>query len=323
MVGKVTPDTIMSASRLPALLGHSTYSTPNDELQLSINAINGKAREEITNESMEWGNRLELEILREAAWRLQLADIVTYHPSAYFHAKLALACSLDGEGTAEGQVITSDPDHGIYVVGQDSIKLDGLGVLEAKVTANLPEDTPALWRGPIQLQAQMMITGYSWGAVCVLYRGVALRVFLFGRHEATEQAIAAAVEDFQRRLNHYQNTGEVDWYPPANTEDLDRMYAHAEERVVELGDDAGALALQIVQAKADRVRLEGIISSAEMQLKQLMQDAGKARAGRFLIAWPMRNLKAQPEKIIPAKEASSVRQSTLSIRELEKIEVAE
>ena len=316
MVGKVTPDTIMSASRLPALLGHSKWSTPNDELQLSIDAINGKARDNDSNESMEWGNRLEALILREAAWRLQLADLLTHHPQPYFHPELALACSLDGEGQGEGTIIRSDPEKGIYVVGADDICLDGLGVLEAKLTKGAPEDVLPLHRGPIQLQAQMMITGHRWGAVCVLYQGVELRVFLFGRHEPTEQAIAQAVGDFQRRLNAYQNTGEIEWYPPANSEDLDRMYAHAEERVVELGDDAGTLALRILEAKADKARLEELISASEMELKGLMKDAEKARAGRYQISWGMWNYKAQPEKVVPAKPAHSVRRSTLSIKEV-------
>ncbi len=39
MSGKLTPDYMMSASRLPALLGLSRYQTPNDELQYSINAV--------------------------------------------------------------------------------------------------------------------------------------------------------------------------------------------------------------------------------------------------------------------------------------------
>ncbi len=39
MAGKLTDDKSMSASRLPGLMGFSKYSTPNDELQFSINAI--------------------------------------------------------------------------------------------------------------------------------------------------------------------------------------------------------------------------------------------------------------------------------------------
>ena len=33
MVSKVTPDTMMSASRLTAVMGLSKYRTPNDELE--------------------------------------------------------------------------------------------------------------------------------------------------------------------------------------------------------------------------------------------------------------------------------------------------
>jgi hypothetical protein len=38
MAGKLTSDKVMSASRLPGLMGYSKYSSPNDELQFSINA---------------------------------------------------------------------------------------------------------------------------------------------------------------------------------------------------------------------------------------------------------------------------------------------
>ena len=56
MVSKVTPDTMMSASRLPGLMGLSKYQTPNDELLYSINALKGEPRPDITNEAMVWGN---------------------------------------------------------------------------------------------------------------------------------------------------------------------------------------------------------------------------------------------------------------------------
>ena len=59
MAGKNTPDTMMSASRLPGLLGLSKYQTPNDELQLSINAITGVDRVNKQNEAMAWGDRIE------------------------------------------------------------------------------------------------------------------------------------------------------------------------------------------------------------------------------------------------------------------------
>ena len=70
MAGKLTDDKVMSASRLPGLMGFSKYNSPNDELQYSINAIDGKERPDISNERMEWGNTLEPVVLKEACKRL-------------------------------------------------------------------------------------------------------------------------------------------------------------------------------------------------------------------------------------------------------------
>jgi hypothetical protein len=36
-----------------------------------------------------------------------------------------------------------------------------------------------------------------------------------------------------------------------------------------------------------------------------------------MIKWPMRKFKAQPERIVPAKEARTVRQKTLTIKEID------
>ena len=41
MVGKITDDVIMSASRLAAILNCSPYSTPNEELKKSIDSLEG------------------------------------------------------------------------------------------------------------------------------------------------------------------------------------------------------------------------------------------------------------------------------------------
>ena len=133
MVNKVTPDTMLSASRLPSVMGISRYRTPNDELEASIRALKGLEREDIGNEAMAWGNLMEPMILEDAARRLELVDLVIDHPTARFHETLPLCCSLDGTGDGHGQIITTDPTAGIYVIGQDSIQLDGIGVLENPV----------------------------------------------------------------------------------------------------------------------------------------------------------------------------------------------
>lgn len=317
MAGKLTDDKSMSASRLPGLMGFSKYSTPNDELQFSINAIDGKERPDIGNEAMGWGNTLEPVILEQAAKRLGITDFDTQIDKAFTHEVIPLSCSLDGVGHGNGQEITSDPDNGIYVVGQDSIILDGPGVLEAKLTKTMPEDVPHLARGPIQLQGQMLVTGHKWGAVCVLYQGIELRVFLFAPHKETQAAIARAVHDFQDKLDKYTSTAEIDWYPPASSRELDRIYPTAANREeVELGQTVAELARGIMENKAAIRAAEASIETAEKLIKQELGQSERGRVGQYVISWPMRNYKATAERLVPGKAAYSIRQSSITIKEL-------
>jgi predicted phage-related endonuclease len=317
MAGKLTDDREMSASRLPGLMGFSKYSTPNDELQFSINAIDGKERPDIGNEAMGWGNTLEPVILEQSAKRLGLAEFNAQITEPYKHRSVALQCSLDGIGYGLGQEITTDLDKGIYVVGQDSIVLNGPGVLEAKLTKTMPEDVPHLARGPIQLQGQMLVTGHKWGAVCVLYQGIELRVFLFAPHKETQGAIIKAVQDFETRLETYRQTGAIDWFPPASSKELDRIYPNAIKDEIELPPTVADLAKGIMANKAAIRAAEGSIEEAEKLIKEQLGQAEKGRAGSFVISWPMRNYKAQTERLVAAKEAYSIRQSSLSIKELQ------
>jgi predicted phage-related endonuclease len=316
MAGKLTDDKAMSASRLPGLMGFSKYSTPNDELQFSINAIDGKERPDIGNEAMGWGNTLEPVILIEAAKRLGINDYDTQIGQAYTHNAVALSCSLDGIGFGLGQEVFTDPDKGIYVVGQDSIVLNGPGVLEAKLTKMMPEDVPHLARGPIQLQGQMLITGHKWGAVCVLYQGIELRVFMFAPHHETQKEIIKAVLAFEHKLQTYRESGAIDWYPPETSKEMDRIYpTAATKEEVELDSTVAELAQVIVNNKAAIRMAEAGIDEAEKKIKEALGQAERGRAGQYIISWPMRNYKAAPERLVPAKEAYSIRQSTLTIKE--------
>jgi predicted phage-related endonuclease len=320
MVSKVTPDTMMSASRLTAVMGLSKYRTPNDELECSINAMQFIEREDIGNEAMAWGNLMEPLILTQAAERLRLSDLVIDHPSARYHAELPLCCSLDGTGDGGGQVIHHDPDSGIYVVGADTIKLDGVGVLEAKLTAMDVEEMPPLWRGPIQLQAQMDIVHAKWGCVATLYRGTALRIFLFEPHQETIDYIARVSREFQDKLDKWKETGEIDYYPPADGERWPEHRGPYPSRPdpIELDDEAEMLAEKIVFAKQAIKSLEKIVTDDEKTMQTLMNTAEYARAGKYDIKWPIKQYDAQPAKTVPAKKAYTIRQATLAIKEVKK-----
>jgi len=318
MVGKVTPDSMLSASRLPAVLGLSKYRTPNDELLVSIDAMNGKQPKDISNEAMSWGNTLEPVILNKAAERLQLTDLKLDHPKPFFHPTLPLCCSLDGLADGRGQILRTDPDAGIFVVGQESIELDGYGVLEAKLTSAPPEDIPSLARGPIQLQAQMDIMGFKWGALATLYRGTELRIFLFAPHQNTLDVIKEIALDFQNRLEIWRSENRIEHFPLANSKDADTLWPHtsAEQNVLELDDAAAEYMLGIVKAKKKIEEHQDDIDKFETSLKELLGDRTVGRAGGFEVRWPMRNYQAQPEKVTPAKDAYSKRMSTVQIKEL-------
>jgi predicted phage-related endonuclease len=318
MVGKVTPDSMLSASRLPAVLGLSKYRTPNDELLISIDALNGKQPKDISNEAMSWGNTLEPVILRETAERLLLVDLKLDHPKAFFHPTLPLCCSLDGLADGRGQIMRTDPDAGIFVVGQESIELDGYGVLEAKLTSAPPEDLPSLARGPIQLQAQMDIMGFKWGALATLYRGTELRIFLFAPHQNTLDTIKKITLDFQNRLEIWRFENRIDHFPLANSKDADTLWpnTNAEQEALELDDAAAEYMRGILNAKKKIESYQEDIDKYETSLKELLGDRTIGRAGGFEVRWPMRNYQAQPEKITPAKDAYSKRMSTVQIKEL-------
>jgi predicted phage-related endonuclease len=314
MVGKVTPNDMASASVLPALMGHSKWSTANDELMAKISVIDGNEPESISKEAFDWGNLLEGPILETAAARLNLTGLELEH-GAHFAKDLPLACSLDGLADGGGQIIQSDPDKGIYVIGQDSIKLDGVGVLEAKLTSFDAEDLPPLWRGPIQLQAQMMIMGAKWGAVCTLYRGLTMRIFVFAPHQATQDAITAAVIDFDKRLALYKKTGEIDSYPIESNADANLLYAQGSDETIALPARSEASIKLILEAKASIKELEDIIEGETLELKKMLEKAERGRTINYEVIWPMRKYKATAERIVPAAPERTIRLQTLTIKE--------
>jgi len=312
---KLTSDTSLSCSQLPSLFGVSPYSTPNDVFTFCMKALRGEDPRTQAGEAADWGNALEPAIIAEMAKRLGLKSF-TMPDVAFQHPDFSLAASADAIGVPEDNVVIQhDPSKGIYVVGADSIALIGNGVLESKLTRGHPEEELPLFRGPIQVQGVMMCTGLDWAAIGCLYSGVELRIFLFKPHGTTRDEIRRKAEDFDHRLTTFTETGEIDYYPAANTKDANRVWANAREDEVDLGIDGEDLVAEIVIAKQKMASLQEDIDQWETALKSMMKDNASAKAGGWSIKWPMRHFKAQPEKITPAKEAYSIRQSTLTIKE--------
>jgi hypothetical protein len=313
---KLTLDTMLSCSQLPAIMGHSKWASANDTLSFCMKSIQGEDARTPAGEAADWGNALEESIIKEMVKRLGL-EHYTMPEEAFTHPELPLAASADAIAITplDGLVIKNDPSKGIYVVGADEIILTGSGVLESKLTKLSPEDTLPLYRGPIQVQGVMMCTGLRWAAIGCLYSGVELRIYLFAPHHATMDAIDVAARDFESRLENFRQTGEPAWYPPQDSKDADRVWPNAKDEDIDLGDHAEGVASAIIGLKAEIKKLEEQVGEKEVKLKTMMQEFSSAKCGRWSIKWPMRHFKATPEKITPAKEAYSIRQSTLTIKE--------
>ena len=316
MVGKLTRDDIASASLSPWILNDYKYGSRNEALKRCIDAKHGKStRFEQTN-IQRTGDVLEPVLITEACERLGMTDIQTNISVVAKHPYLLFEASLDGMAHADNLVIKEDESRGIYLPYATEVKLDGQGVVECKCTRDYAENPPALWRGVLQLQAQMECASVEWGLLVVLYQSTDLRMFVYKRDPAFADKLKKAVEDWNRRvveedyfpfelLDEKRNDG-VLVYPEATEDeviDLD-MICEDHAKQIMFCDEA------IKNAKENKQR-------ATAALMQAMGNHSKAKAGDFTISWGMTHYKAKEEKIVPAKEAYSVRRKTLGIKKNE------
>lgn len=319
MVGKLTRNDRLSASRIPVLLNASPYSTPNELLAEMIDIDNGGTPNWIPqNEPMFWGDTLEDQILRVAADRLNLTNLKTSFASAFDHPTLPLGASLDGAADGNG-MWGADPANGIYTPqGTAQVNLTGQVLLEAKNTSAPAETIPARHRGPLQMQAQMMCTGIKAGVVAVLYRGTDLRLFLYQADPDIQQRIKLAIEDFEERRKTRDRP-----YPVLSPEDGAFAYGRATRaEPLDLTDDGNAEIMldQLMHAKEQKAHAEEDIKEMTAGLMELMGDSEEAEClvgnRMYVVKWPMRNYKAQPAKNTPAKPARTERSKTLVVKDV-------
>ena len=311
MVGKLTSNLMCSCSILPYIMGLSPYKTPNEQLLEMWAHKEGKGKEWEGNELTHMGNVLEEPVLKEGCERLGLVPELNI-TEPVMHPTLPLAASLDGRADGKSMTIHHDPSKGIFVVGNDRIVLDGIGVLESKVTRTRPEDFPAMWRGPVQVQGQMMCGGYKWAALIILYGGVEMRIFLFTLHAGTEKSITEACLDLDRRLN----ADEIEYYDLANAADAALVYSLGDkEDPVDLPKDYDKLCKEFVLMKEQIKEANDTLALLTAEIQRKMGNHTSAIAGNYRVSWPVKKYREQPEKVIPAKSAYQVRQKSISVVE--------
>ena len=313
-VGKLTPDYEISCSLLePLITGQNPYQTRNQVLENCHKALKGEDIRIATNNYMEVGNVLEKPVAELAAKRIGLLDIQLVVEEAVRHKKVTLNGSIDCIGVADNLFITKDVDKGFYcpeLEDGEGIKLNGKGIVEIKVTnAPLSESLPT-YRGVIQVKGLMAITEYSWAVVCVL-NGSDLRMYFYQRDEQWEKnVLEPTVIDFNNRIAN------CDWYDPFDTKEAGYITPQDNGESTELTKQDQVQIDNIVAWEAQIKNLKDNIEEAKKSIMMSMKDAKEGYSESHKVVWQTVNYKAQPEKLVPAKEAYTSRR--FSIKELPK-----
>ena len=313
MVGKLTKDSMASCSILPVIFNKSPYQTPNEALDRCIRA---RAGENVRTEQtviQKMGDKLEPLILQLTAEELGLSNLVTDITTPVQHESLPLMGSLDGIAYADNLIIKPDNET-IFTEDGEPICLSGKGVLESKATATFAPDDgiPADYRGVLQCKGLMSATGYDWAVVAVLYRSTMLQLYVMRRDFAFERELETVITDFDQRIA----TGE--FYPPTTSSDAARIHAEADpELAYEFSDDDEQLFRTITHVDEQMKLLKDLKDKATLEIQNKMGKATVGTHDRWQVKWGSKSYKAQPEKIIPAKDAYTVRNKTVQVKRLE------
>ena len=205
MVGKLTDNRFVSASEIPALLDLNPWLSKNELQAAKMDARAGVEPPAFVSEAADLGTLFEPLIGEEALRRLGVNGVMTVPKAKICSDKaINLQASLDGIIMGKGETLLHNPDEGIHVMTESRmITLQGHGPLECKMTGASPEDEPAMHRGPLQLQAQMMCLPAYWGAVAVLYGGRGghqMRIFLYEEHAEVQTLIKTSILDMEDRI---------------------------------------------------------------------------------------------------------------------------
>jgi hypothetical protein len=317
MVGKFSDETKMSGSRIGTLYcweygdGHP-YQTPNDELRRSIAAKHGESTLTDIGEPGAVGNLLESVLIEDTAKRLGLekpcTDAMTLvERTPYYEVSMDGMIPQNTPRTVFASEYVQILDLDQASPQLDQITLQYLIPVECKCTSAFADDMPPLHRGPIQLHMQMMAANAEFGILVSLHRSIERRITIYKRSKTICKRITELCQDFADRVQTER------FYPPVTIEDASANVPRDPDAECDL-DDLDDEIERLEGLRRDRDAVSASIEECELAIMKKMGDASTGYSTRYQVDWPIRNYKAQPEKVVEAKPARQVRLKSLKIK---------
>tara|TARA_R100000231_G_scaffold104750_1_gene77668 strand:- start:21449 stop:22393 length:945 start_codon:yes stop_codon:yes gene_type:complete len=313
MVGKLSDDTLMSGSRISVLFcwliakQEHPYATPNDELRRSIAAADGETIEnDVHIEKAYCGNMVEGAIAEDVCEVLELGEPIL-SPPVYTSDDGNWQCSLDALANVKETIIAFASDIVEIEDGSSCVSIDGPIPIEVKTTEAIYDGETPLWRGPVQLQMQMMAVGAKYGILATVHRGNRRHYKIYKADSVMMTAINGLCQEFRDRVNSRI------FYTPVNVDDCTKTHPGIRTDKIELHslyDDVEKL----VSLRESLQDTANEIDRLQTKIMQSMQDKEVAQIGKYEVKWPIRTYKAQPEKVTPAKKERTIRLKTLQIK---------
>ena len=296
----------LGASRVPAIvLGKTSFTTNERERQKTLHARQGieTIETEFGKDAKERGNYLEDAIIKWA--RDKVADIgpaseveLCKVTQGYRIDELALCASLDAILNIKGEITMHNQMTGEPVI------LSGFGALEIKTTNT--DDLPRTDQ-IIQLQTQLLCSGFKWGIIAVFGKAQKLTLVPFEADQDIFDQIMEKVNEFWQKVDLDEPYPPLDNGPPSiiNLDHLD------------IKDSLIGVAEDWLMCDAEIKKWTKKKDEDQRLLQRIMEqnEAEHAEVGDINIAYPTITRKAQPEKIVPAKEATYYRKFKIEKKE--------
>ena len=213
---------------------------------------------------------------------------------AFRLSKYKMAASLDGVLTIHGGSIQyDDPQTG------KTFTLSGDGVCEIKTQGYNDHVT---YDHILQLQAQMLVSGFKWGVIGHLGPRLKMQMFVFESDKQIQKKILERIKDFWRRV-------EKDTPYPVIAEPTEKVYSdwsNDDKGLTKLTNDYDLAKDEIERWTTTKDQLANAIKSI---LKQ--ENASYVKIREKQIACELITRKATVERIVPAKPASQYEKLTV------------